>query len=308
MPCKKASYISSQFSNPDVRALAWAILSAPLVKTMNGELPIKDKGIIRVLTTLDTNPLPLQEHLANCNSHRLGYYFEALWAFFLDYHPELELLGHNLQVQDSERTLGAFDFIYRHIPTKSIYHLEVAVKFYLFIGGHPELSSNQMLWPGPNPKDNLGNKVNRLATHQLKLPQTAEGRDALVGIIGDQQITSSTALKGYLFYPWQQVTPKPDWASKDHCRGHWLYLDKLPELTANHPNSHWRILAKREWLGPAIKLTEEETLTGGELNKYLSTHMPNYPVMVARLESSDFKLWNEFERYFISPKCWPGTK
>ncbi|WIO75407.1 DUF1853 family protein [Porticoccaceae bacterium LTM1] len=308
MPCEKASFISSQFSSTEVRTLAWALLSAPLVKTMDSQLPVSDEETIDFLTALDANPKPLQQHLAKCSSHRLGYYFEELWAFYLSHHPKLELLGHNLQVQNSDRrTLGAFDFIYRYIPTNSIHHLEVAVKFYLFIGEHSELSSNQMLWPGPNPKDNLGNKVNRLTTHQLKLPQTAEGRDALAGITEEHQITSSAALKGYLFYPWQQSTQKPEWAPDNHCNGQWLYRDKITELTTAFSESRWRALTKREWLGPVINLAEENTISGSELNECLINDMPDFPVMVTRICKTELGSWDEQERFFIAPERWPGT-
>lgn len=297
-----------RFQHPAVRALAWARWSAPLTVNMNGALNMADalaapvEHDLAFFQQLEQDPAPLEQHLATCHSHRLGIYFESLWAFYLSHHPNYQLLSHDLQVFNADRrTLGAFDFIYQYQPDQSIHHLEVAIKFYLYVGGGEERIAEQSLWPGPNPKDTLHNKVERMQNHQLQLASTHEGHSALSEAGIEAVDTRTAALKGYLFYPWQLELPTPHWATPETHRAQWLPADQLPELTAHYPDSKWLLLEKRRWLGPVQVAKEEQPLNTSELHEAIDQTLRHFPLMIARVDSGS---GGELERFFVVPKDW----
>ncbi|UTW46003.1 DUF1853 family protein [bacterium SCSIO 12696] len=294
----------NSYQSPHVRKLAWALYSPPLLLGFTGNLPATTQSDTQLFADLDRKPDRLDNYLSNVNSHRLGYYFEALWAFYFEHHPEYQLLGHNLQVINTEkRTLGAFDFIYRHLPSSQVHHLEVAVKFYLFTGNHNQLN-DRARWPGPNPKDNLATKEQRLLDHQLPLSRSTEGRIAIAKLGADRVTASSAALKGYLFYPWNSGSERPDWTPENHCFGHWLYASRLPQLVEQHPDSDWHLLEKQQWLGTRFHIPQAETHTGEELLELAQISDITYPVMAARV-SQVGEGFNEKERFFVVPDTWP---
>ena len=293
-----------QFTNPAVRALAWALNSPALVRGFDGSLPSSSKEDLAFLAAVDAKPKALIEHLANCNSHRLGYYFESLWQFYFLHHPDYELVAHNLQVMDSnKRTLGAFDFIYQYLPSGDTHHLEVAVKFYLFVGDDTE-TQQQALWPGPNPKDNLASKIQRFVSHQLPLSSSPEGSRAIANSCAPA-VSAKAALKGYLFLPWQGALAMPDWAPPQVCHGHWLPLSSLPQLLTEKSESKWTLLEKRRWLGEQMTVPVAACHSGSELIELLKASLSHYPVMIARLEES-VEGYNEVERFFVVPDGWPA--
>ena len=308
MTASASPAIWQQFQHPDVRSLAWARFAPPLVSGMNGRLPSSAENDLAFFREVDDDPTALVDHLASCNSHRLGYYLEELWSFYFQRHPQYQLLIHNTQVMtDDKRTLGAFDFIYQYLPTEENHHLEVAVKFYLFVGEEPLHINEQLLWPGPNPKDNLFTKVQRLESHQIPLSFTAEGK-ATVEQLGHRAVSSAAAaLSGYLFYPWGKSCPAPEWAPTEHCRGQWLPISQLSELLSEHGDNRWYLLAKREWLGARLGIPETASYSGEELRQLLAESLTHYPVMVARLEKAGGGL-DEVERFFVAPESWPNPK
>lgn len=76
-----------------------------------------------------------------------------------------DILAENIQIQDGKRTIGELDAL---LMTKNgPVHVEIIYKFYLFDPnqGNDELSH----WIGPNRKDSLLQKLDKLKTKQLPL-------------------------------------------------------------------------------------------------------------------------------------------
>lgn len=82
----------------------------------------------RYLLALDSNPAPLQQHLAAeapfAAHHRLGFYAENLLAFWLQHAPHAQWYN-NLPVKNEQngQTLGALDFVCA--LNGKIYHLRI---------------------------------------------------------------------------------------------------------------------------------------------------------------------------------------
>lgn len=236
-----------QFSRPEVRQLAFAVASPPLLKNwpdqMNNQAILLPDHIfwlqhfenfIPYLKQLDKDSSPLQLHLSQLRSTRLGIRFEGLLAFWLlqrNYHP-YEILGQSIKRMDGQRTLGEMDFLLRNQETGQVEHWEVAIKFYL---GENSFTADQ--WLGLNRRDTMGRKIQHLVNHQFDV-QHVDGHS-----IDVQQ----AVIKGRLFYPIHQTYYLPSWLNDAHLSGLWGY--RIPSVTSP---LIWRRAARHEWLCEAM--------------------------------------------------------
>ena len=102
------------FQHAIVRDLAWAGFSEPLVLSPAiGGWQLEPSAFWREhLQTLDRDPAPLSEFLADATDGRLGIYYERLWHYLLTQDPDSNLLAHNLPVRAGGRTIGEFDCLF----------------------------------------------------------------------------------------------------------------------------------------------------------------------------------------------------
>ena len=137
----------------------------------------------------------------------LGIYFESLLAFWLRHLPNTELLAQNLIVGEPGRQTGEFDLLFRDNVSQQVFHWEVAVKYYLCYG------ETDHQWLGPNPRDSLRQKLDKVFDRQLLLSQQVQAQTLLQTTIGTTQIRPQAFIKGYLFYPhdgnWQRPAAVP---------------------------------------------------------------------------------------------------
>ena len=76
------------------------------------------------------------------------------------------MLYENVQIIEDKKTIGEIDFIIENITTKQLIHMELAYKFYLF---DPTISSETVNnWIGPNRNDSLKEKLEKLASKDVK--------------------------------------------------------------------------------------------------------------------------------------------
>lgn len=96
---------------------------------------------------------------------RLGKLAERFAIYELQSHEEISIIAENIQIQENSITLGELDAI---IDYKSqVIHLEIVYKFYLYDAsvGISELDH----WIGPNRKDSLIQKLDKLKHKQLPI-------------------------------------------------------------------------------------------------------------------------------------------
>ncbi|MEZ5536962.1 MAG: DUF1853 family protein [Thiolinea sp.] len=241
------------FRHRCIQDLAWVIQSPPLIsgdiKQTNWwtatDCEKEYQACLPALISLDHNPTVLEQKLHHAKSYRLGHYFEALTTFWLETSPNYTLLVKQHPIRDKHTTLGEIDFIIRDNRSGEIIHLEVAVKFYL---GHNHLC-NMGNWHGPELKDRLDLKFNRLRQHQTQLsrkyphlmPHAVDSRACL--------------LKGRLFYPPGLKQCTTTFSAPQHLRGYWQH--SLPEIPASAHNSQKLIhLPKKYWLAPIQNIAQ----------------------------------------------------
>ncbi|MBD3654117.1 DUF1853 family protein [Kangiella sp.] len=198
-------------------------------------------------------------------THRLGVYFEQLWHHLIRSNPTVNLVRLNQQVIINKQTLGEFDSIIQDLNSKRIVHCELAVKFYLQIGGGIQLSD----WVGPNLRDRFDRKFHRLLNHQLALSVNDQVRQWL----RQEQINiDQTALltRGRLFYSirnfLKQNFQHPAEVEPHHLRGFWATHDEFIEYR-NQTNYDWYQLPRMYWLSELTAHDYPQVIKLGQLNQ-----------------------------------------
>ncbi len=164
------------------------------------------------------DPRPLNGWMARIRDRRLGMRFEHLLLFWLMQQSHLRLLAHGLPVREQGRTLGAVDFLLQDLRDGSVWHWEVACKFYL----QTSQSSTGWQWLGPDGRDKLADKLRHMTQRQLRLAQQPQIRDYLRRLGIRQSPRPLGVIWGRLFH-----TP-------EHVPG----TETLP-LNPNHPRGVW---------------------------------------------------------------------
>ena len=290
---------------PAVRHLAWLTHSVSLA--CNSLHPLFDphppEGLLSALQTLDANPRPLLDILARRSHRRLGVYFEDLYRFALETFWQREVVLQNQPIRSHERTLGELDFIVRHKESGRYEHHEIAIKFYL--GCYPSRSPDGD-WLGPDRRDRLQDKLDKLSGHQASLtrhPLTQE----LLQSRAIEPVEDLIFLRGYLFYPIRKTPPPlPEGIAAGHSRGQWLTLDQA-RSQGWQPQCPVVQLQKPDWLGPlqlrdgALPLAQPHYLESLALIAERA-----FPMLFARLEWQDAGFWLETARFFVAPDGWPN--
>lgn len=233
-----------------VRDLA-AVLTAPPLWTSGAEWPVSEllgaQGF-RFLLALDDAPQPLLDYLAAREpfGRRLGFYAEALLAFWLAHAPHCRLLAHNLPVRDQDgRSLGELDFIAEAGGRRL--HIELACKYYGAASGRAQDLT------GFDPADTLPGKAVKLQ-QQMAWPQHEAGKcalaaaglavDASVSVVRGMAFGAADGIAGAPLYPY-------GW--------HGVYRTAGEPL----PEGRYYRLPRMSWLSPA-RVAEHELLSAEE--------------------------------------------
>lgn len=287
------------FRHPAVRHLAWLcsapqLIDAPSVFEPARHLP---SNYLQRLCEWDKRPETAPSLLGEPPQRRLGFYFERLYEVLLSDLLGWKILLKNAQIQSNGHTLGELDFIVHNTLDDRIEHHEVAIKYYL---GVPT-SEGDALWYGPNARDRLDIKSDRLINHQSRRTHQPETLELLAthGITGP--LAARIFMPGYLFYPLLQPLAPPTMTPPNHLRGWWAYTDELEQTDT----ATWVQLRKPHWVGPwcqtAVPSTEETAQTLARINE------DKIPRLFSDLGyDPNTRTWIERRRVFVVPASWPA--
>lgn len=272
------------------------------------------------LQQLDENPQVLLDFLSTLKSHRLGFYFEALLAFWLEHILKYQPFQKNMPVYQEmagagRRTLGEFDFLFAQPQQTRLQHWETTVKFYLC----HENEKGTFQWLGPAGQDRLDIKLARIFEHQLRLVETVEAKTALAKF-AMQGVNSMALIKGYLFYPPEQKDLplggdvfSPSCASlglsASHLRGWWVRQSER-ELPKNVADSRWLVLPKRHWLSLAgCEGRSKSLLDDDAMADFCKQHFEkrDTSLLLAEMQCG-IGGWREVSRGFVVSNQWGKGK
>jgi len=297
-----------ELSHPQVRDLAWTLLSPPLLRHAPAAQrhPLsasrwteRPDELADWLRLLNRQPAVLEAWLAQRSIRRLGLYYERLWQFALSQAPDIELLVANLPIRQNGQTLGELDLLLR--DSEGIHHLELAVKFYLGLG---DQTAAHERWLGPGSHDRLDIKLQRLCKHQLKLPSTPAAK-TLLSELTCCEIQSALWLGGYLFQP-VPGCPPPAGANPGHLGGRWLRHQDWRGFVAGNGSACWQPLPRHAWLAPA-QLMADAVWSKTEFDRWLiDVEGQRQAKLLVRLEPEPSGNWVEQERLFLVSSTWPA--
>ncbi|MDQ8185744.1 DUF1853 family protein [Pelagicoccus sp. SDUM812002] len=193
---------------------------------------------------------------------KLGHLYEDALEILIRASDRYELVAKNLQVSDaSGRTIGEIDFLVGDSRSGIVWHLELAVKFYLaFLDG-----KGTERYPGPDPRDNWINKLKHLQERQLRLSEQPETRELLEGRFGIRNVMTAQRVYGILF---DQIgssrESRPPAVCRSCRRAKWLYLKQwesfYPSLEAVRivPKCLWPVEMSDELMGSLVVVPVEE--------------------------------------------------
>ncbi len=222
---------------------------------------------------------------------KLGHLYEDALEVLIRACGGLQLLAKNLQISDAcGRTLGEMDFLIRDLESGEVFQLELAVKFYLaFLD-----TAGVERYPGPDPRDNWINKLNRMRERQLQLSETAEARKTLVERFGVEGVTVRQRIYGMIFDPIaSERLSDPPCIAEGCRRGKWLYVKSFDERYGTLDSA--RIVPKCLWPVP--------------LKEALLEGLPLVPVSELKAQAVErcVLFWDEAagEVVFLVPDRWP---
>lgn len=314
------------FKQSAVRDLAWVMSNPGLMETsINNDCLVSDEWCqqtysanVDYLHLLDKNPQPLLDYLSGLKSYRLGFYFEALLAFWLEHILQSQPFKKNVPVfqaleKGGRKTLGEFDFLFGQENEPRLQHWEATVKFYLY---HKN-KKGDVRWFGPAGQDRLDIKLARIFDHQLKLSKTKEARSVVESILGSP-VHPMAFIKGYLFYPagegqgmlsgkaFTESYPACEISSR-HLRGWWLRQGEAP-LPKRFASSRWVVLPKLHWLSMAWCAGEsDQLLDDGQAVTFCENHFSGSTsaILFAEMQPESGG-WFEVQRGFVVSLGWPA--
>jgi hypothetical protein len=289
---------SSELTTPSVRHLAWLcrapqLLQSPLTFEPGRYLP---DDVTEQLQAWDRNPETAPPLLREPPQKRLGFYFERLYRVLLEDLLGWEILLQNRQIQSNGRTIGELDFVVHNRSEDRIEHHEIAIKYYLGVPEH----SGRTLWYGPNAKDRLDLKTDRMLRMQSQRTALPEARALLAEAGIAEPVIPRIFMPGYLFYPAGTQVIAPESVPASHLRGQWRYLSQIEP--SDLPG--WVVLNKPHWIGP---WRQSEPPAPDAVTAALNTiERYNIPLLFAKLEEDSISgLWQETNRFFVVPDSWP---
>jgi hypothetical protein len=172
---------------------------------------------------------------------RLGKYIERFVSYQLSKNKFIEVISENIQIQKEKITLGELDCII--IKNGMPIHLEIIYKFYLY---DESIGINEIEhFIGPNRKDSLVDKLNKLKDKQLPLLYSNECLGYLKTInLKVDKIEQQVYFKAQLFVPYANRNIELQQLNTDCIVG--FYMNK--KEVSQFKSCKFYIPNKKDWL------------------------------------------------------------
>lgn len=172
---------------------------------------------------------------------RLGKYIERFVSFQLSQVSNIEIIAENLQIQEGKQTVGELDCLL--LQQGKPIHLEIIYKFYLY---EQHANNNELYnWIGPNRKDSLVEKLEKLTHKQLPILHTTSCKGYLENLTLDpSQIKQQIYFKAQLFVPLNASLVNFSALNSDCIAGCYIRTNELHQFK----DYKFYIPSKKDWL------------------------------------------------------------
>ena len=172
---------------------------------------------------------------------RLGHWVEDFAAYEMEGN-EFTIKAKNLQILDEQKTIGELDFLI--LKNDQPIHIEVVYKFYLYDSFNKN-SPSLAHWIGPNRKDELLYKLDKLKKKQLPLLFHKATQPYLRKLdLNSRNLQQFVHFKAQLFIPLTQQIDQIKHVNKSCIQGCYIRYESLKEFE----HFHFYLPKKLEWL------------------------------------------------------------
>jgi len=193
--------------------------------------------------TFEISELKLPEDLdfSYSTNVRLGHIAEQVFSGLVAASANYELLYENIQLKEGKQTIGELDFIIQNKETKEVSHVELAYKFYLYDPSISEVAIQN--WIGPNRRDSLVEKLDKLRNKQFPLLKHSEVT-ALMSGVDVVSVSQKLCLLASLYIPY---TSEEEYGVgyQEAIRGFYVNLSEFVSL--HHQAKQYYIPHKKQW-------------------------------------------------------------
>ena len=187
-----------------------------------------------------------------------GKRMEEFLEFYFEQSNQYRVLAKSLQINKEKITIGELDFIIEDNTQQKLIHIELVSKFYLY---DPAIHEELNRWIGPNKKDSLIQKLDKLQKKQLPLLFNPYTKVELQKFgIEPKTVEQQLCFKAQLYIPYQFETKliKPI-VNIDCIAGFWIRPEQLhrPEFQ----DAKFNIPIKNDWYCRPNKEAEWEELS-----------------------------------------------
>ncbi|SKB31766.1 hypothetical protein SAMN05660776_0335 [Salegentibacter holothuriorum] len=192
------------------------------------------------------NPLqkPIAEDLPSLSSNFvMGKRVERFFEWIIRQNQDYKLLAENKQVSRDKITLGELDFLLKDLIKKQVYHVEMVYKFYVY---DPSFSKETQRWIGPNRKDSLLQKTEKLKKKQFPLLFKPETKGLLKSLnLNAKETLQQTCFKANLFVPRELQDQEYSEINNDCIAGSWLHFKDFK--ISSYKNFEYYAPKKQDW-------------------------------------------------------------
>jgi len=197
------------------------------------------RELITECKSLNPNTFTIQLH----PNEVLGKRAECFFEYCLIQSKYYKVIAKNIQVFSNKTTIGELDFLLLEKTHKSIIHVEMVYKFYLY---DPNFDHELSRWIGPNRKDTLLQKLDKLHQKQFPLINTPEAAITLNELgIAPSDITQQICFIAHLFVPLSLRNIKLAKINPLCIKGFWLTIEEFKDET--YLNYNYYMPTKRYW-------------------------------------------------------------
>ncbi len=173
----------------------------------------------------------------------LGKRMESFFELLLQYSENYEILAVNTQLFREKITIGELDFLLKNLKNNSVLHIEMVYKFYCY---DPSFKEENQRWIGPNRRDTLLRKIEKLKYRQFPLLFEAESREFLQEFnLQAENFKQLSCFKANLFLPKYSVKTDFSMLNKNCVAGYYISLSEF--LTPHYKNQQFYIPQKQDW-------------------------------------------------------------
>lgn len=175
---------------------------------------------------------------------RFGQQMEVAFAKAIERMEHWNIITQNIQCIQNKTTKGEVDFILQNTESKQFYHVELAVKFYLYV---PYSENEIECFIGPNKKDLLHEKLHKMNDRQFPILFEPEVTALLKLLnIDAKHVKQSSCFKAFIFTPFGSEMHHFSEINNACVAGQYLNLHTLDSLISHESKAY--VPEKLDWI------------------------------------------------------------